>query len=100
MRKYMVTLLIIGILVGACATSGSQGNVSKEALGYLRLTGAFDRREIIIDGRNVGVDPEEDNLRVSLKPGNHLLEIRSSNRILLSQQVEIVAGQTVQITVP
>jgi hypothetical protein len=100
MRILLVFVLLIGILFGACASQATEDSVNKEASGYLRLTGSFERREILIDGANVGVDPEEDTMRISLKPGSHLLEIRSSNRILLSQQIEIVPGQTLQITAP
>jgi len=100
MRSMLLAMLLVGILIGACAASGTQTGVSKEAVGYLRLVGNFDRREILVDGKNVGVDPEDEYVRVSLKPGGHLLEVRSSNRELLSQQVEIVPGQTVQITIP
>lgn len=99
MKKFVMAGLVICLFLGACAVTGTGGSLSKEATGYLRLTGDFDRREILVDGKNVGVDPEEDYVRVSLKPGNHLLEVRSSNRVLLTQQVEITPGQTVQITI-
>lgn len=104
MRKDMKTSIIILLtallLLAACSVQKiNQGANVKEDIGYLRLNGIIRNRQVYINGNSVGVDPEDDVQRYALKAGLYKLEIRSSNRILLAQDVLISGGQTVDISV-
>ncbi len=98
-EKSMTTriLILTGLLLllTACAVN----NGSSE-YGYLNLSGSLANREAWVDGNQIGVDPADDSTLIRLKTGAHALEIRSHNRILLSEEISVEPGQTLEITVP
>ncbi|MBW6514887.1 MAG: hypothetical protein K0B87_09075 [Candidatus Syntrophosphaera sp.] len=100
--KNIIILLILGLLlITACSVQkANEGATTKSDYGYVRLAGSMLNREAYIDGTSVGVDPEADTNTFRIKAGMHLLEIHSRNRALLSEQILVTAGQTVEITVP
>ncbi len=97
--KYLGFILVLGILVAACGsqTGGQQADAAK---GYLSLVGSVANREVWIDGYSRGLDTENDVNRFLLHEGVHRLEIRSANRVLLAEDINISGGQTVEVTVP
>lgn len=101
MRLLSMIAIIAMILVISCSVQKSnQSATSTSEYGYIRLSGSMLNREARIDGNIVGVDPEDDSNTLRLKSGLHKLEIRSSNRILLTEDFLVTEGQTVEVTVP
>lgn len=101
MKYSLIILALALLLLAACvANKSNQGAVVKDDLGFLRLTGSMVNREVLINGSSVAVDVEDDVNRFGLKAGTYDLEIRSANRVLLTQKIFITAGQTVELMVP
>ncbi len=101
MKLHLLLIAALLLTLAACVTNrGEAGSSSASEYGYLSLAGSMVNREAWVDGYKVGVDTEDDINRLRLKAGPHALEIRSSNRILLAEEISVEAGQTVQVTVP
>lgn len=98
MGKTIIIALAILLFLAGCASNIQTTGTSSH--GYLRLSGSMYDRAAYVDGNLIGVDPEDDSNTVRLKTGSHLLEIRSPNRILLSESIEITEKCTTEITVP
>lgn len=101
MRYLSLLLLAALILLTACAgASQGQSSSRKKEYGYIRLNGSMENREALIDGQPVGSDPEDSATTVRVSTGKHLLQIRSGNWMLLSTDLEVAPGQTLEISVP
>jgi hypothetical protein len=96
MKYGILILTAILLLMASCSMDkGTPGQY-----GYISLAGSMANREAYIDGVQVGVDPADDTNSFRLKGGVHKLEIRSKNRVLLAEDIDVIAGETVSITVP
>lgn len=96
----LILALTLQLMAACSANDPRSGSSSGSDYGYLCLEGSMYNREAYLDGYQTGVDPDDDSRILRLRSGKHSLEIRSSNRILLQEEVMIEAGQTVSITVP
>jgi hypothetical protein len=101
MKTWIIAAVFVALAFFSCSMGKTNQDQSQSSgYGYLTLAGSMNNRQALIDGYEVGTDPEDDTNTRRLKAGNHKLEIRSSNRILLSEEVNIKSGQTLQVTIP
>lgn len=96
MKIRIVFALLILFILSACASLDSGGS---SEYGYLILSGSTLNREIWVDEKIIGVDPEEDTQRLRLKAGSHVLEIRSKTWVQ-SEEFTIEAGENTIIYLP
>jgi hypothetical protein len=101
MKTWIIATVFVALSFFSCSVSkANQEQSQTNGYGYLTLAGSMNNRQALIDGYEVGIDPEDDTNTRRLKAGIHKLEIRSSNRILLFEEINIQSGQTLQVTIP
>jgi hypothetical protein len=101
MRFWIISSLLVLLLLSACSVSKTnQTSVMKPDYGMLRLVGDPIGREVSLDGVVISLDPKKKVNIFELKTGTYALEIRSQDRILLSQKLFITNSQTNEVKMP
>jgi hypothetical protein len=72
----------------------------KPDYGMLRLVGDPVGRTVTLDGNIVPLDLKKELNIFELKTGTYALEIRSQDKVLLSQKLFITNGQTNEVKMP
>ncbi len=101
MRFWIISSILVLLLLSACSVSKyNQTSVMKPDYGMLRLVGDPIGREVTLDGTLVKLDTKKEVNIFELKTGTYALEIRSQDKVLLSQKLFITNGQTNEVKMP
>ncbi|MPY74729.1 MAG: hypothetical protein GEU87_10745 [Alphaproteobacteria bacterium] len=85
--------LALALLAASCSYPSSRTDIPDERPS-LAFKGAPEGSVVFVDGLHMGLAPEFNGTdRVLLvEPGNHVIEVRSGNQVLLSRRV-FLSGQ-------